>query len=50
MLNQRYMNCDEFVMKNPNLYIELAESEQNGYLLREDGGLILQENNDEIFY
>jgi len=44
------MNCDEFVMKNPNLYIELAESGQNGYLLREDGGLILQENNNELFY
>jgi hypothetical protein len=41
---------DEMIMKNPNLYIELEESEQNGYLLQEDGRLLLTQNNNELFY
>lgn len=46
------MNCenDEFTMKNPNLYITLAESEHNGYLLQESDSLITTENSDELFY
>lgn len=44
------MSYDEIIMKNPNLYVELAESEQNGYLLQEDGRLLLLENALEMYY
>ena len=37
------MQDDCFIMKNPNLYITLTESDHNGYLLQEDGRLILLE-------
>lgn len=39
--------CDE-VMKNPNLYVELATSGQGGYLLAEDGSLLLTEAGDNF--
>lgn len=41
---------DEFVMKNPNLYIELAPDNEQGYLLLEDGTILLIENGVELFY
>jgi hypothetical protein len=44
------MNCNEIVMKNPNLYVELSPSGENGYLLQEDSRLILLEDGSELFY
>lgn len=45
MLENNYFNEDcMMIMKNPNLYVELTASEQNGYLLQEDGRLILLES------
>lgn len=43
------MECDEYPQKNPNLYITLAETVSGGYLLREDGGLILLETSNPLF-
>lgn len=50
-MNQEYDYFDDecIVMKNPNLYVELPRSEQGGYLLQEDGRLILLEDNGELF-
>lgn len=48
-----YPNCnnwDDLQMKNPNLYVTLADSVESGYILAEDGSLILAENNADIFY
>lgn len=52
MDHQDEYNLDDYEMDNPNLYVTLTASEQNGYLLQEDGRLILTELNIEtpIFY
>lgn len=41
--------CEE-VMPNPNLYVTLLASGENGYILREDGGLIFFENGASLLY
>lgn len=43
-----YFDEDTFIMSNPNLYITFAESEHNGYLLTENGNLVLLENGDNL--
>lgn len=49
-MNQEYDYFDEDIMMvNPNLYVTLAASDQGGYLLREDGGLVFLENGDSLF-
>lgn len=35
-----YFDEDTFYIKNPNLYLTLAESEHNGYLLQEGGSIV----------
>jgi len=45
------MEDEDFVMKNPNLYITLAESVESGYILAESDATILSENGlDTLYY
>lgn len=41
---------DEPVMDNPNLYVTLTESIESGYILAQDGSLIISQNSNDNFY
>jgi hypothetical protein len=43
------MDCDP-VIDNPNLYVTLTESVDSGYLLAEDGALLLTQNADNLYH